>query len=281
MLRLLCPPDAALDLPFEVDFYGLRYRGTLASFLDWTVFFYGAYCRAELALLSCAADCLHAAGRPVTYLDVGTNVGHHLLFMSPRVERAYGFEPWAPVLERAREQLALNHLRNAEIFALALGERNGHLQFYPPASANHGTGSFVESWGAAERDRAAAPLILEVRVGDELLEERRIGNAGVVKIDVEGFEAPVCRGLSRTFSRFRPFVLMELSAQGAREFGSEDALRLGLYPAAQILRVHSRGRHGLELRPYRFKEELAELFIVPDEYRAPIEAALNSGLTIR
>jgi len=275
VLRRLCPPDGAPDFGFEVDFYGLRYRGTPANFLDWTVFFYGAYSKSELTLLSYAVACLRAAEQSVVYLDVGTNVGHHLLFMSARVDRAYGFEPWPPVFERALEKLALNSLGNARVFFIALGDREAQLRFYPPSTGNQGTGSFVESWGADGNDRSGAPAILQVSAGDEVLEAEHIGDVGIIKIDVEGFETSVCRGLTRTFKRCRPFVLMELSADAARDLGSEERLRSSFYQDALMFRLVTR-RHSFRLEPYRFTAEPAELFVVPDEYGSKIGRLLTS-----
>jgi FkbM family methyltransferase len=277
VLRRLCPPDTAPDLGFEVDFYGLRYRGTLANFLDWTVFFYGAHSKSELTLLSHAVACLRAAERSVVYLDVGTNVGQHLLFMSARVDRAYGFEPWPPIFELAREKLALNNLGNTRVFPVALGDREARLRFYPPSTANQGTGSFVESWGADGNDRCGAPAILQVSAGDGVLEAEQIDDVGIIKIDVEGFEASVCRGLTRTFKRCRPFVLMELSAEAAREFGSEERLRSSFYQDVLMFRLVTR-RHSFRLEPYRFTAEPAEVFIVPSEYGVTIERLLISEL---
>jgi FkbM family methyltransferase len=274
IVRRLCPPDAPPALDFEVGFYGLRYRGTLANFLDWTVFFYGAYCAAELVLLSHAARCLRAAGQPVVYLDVGANVGHHLLFMSKRVDQAYGFEPWKPVFDRAVEKLQLNHCVNARVFPLALGERNASLRFFPPCGPNQGTGSLVQSWSSGGNADQGAPITVKVSAGDELIAAEQIGKVGIIKIDVEGYEAAVCRGMAQTLLRCRPFVLLELSPQGVRELGSGQRFKSSFYPDALIFRLRNR-RHSFRLEPYCFGEGLAELFIVPAEQGAALERALG------
>jgi FkbM family methyltransferase len=264
LLRLLCSPDAPPDLGFEVAFYGLRYAGNLRNFLDWTVFFYGTQSRSELEVLAHAEACLRSAGRRVVYVDVGTNVGQHLLFMSSRADQAYGFEPWQPVRERARAKLALNNVSNAEVFPVALGEANGRRRFYPPLTANEGTGSFLESWSEGN-ERGGAAVFLEVRNGDEFLKSAKISDVGIMKIDVEGSEASVCRGLTETIQHDRPFVLMEMSAQGARDFGSEYNLRRCLYDGAHLFRLGG-GRYETRLQAYRFDESLAEILIVPPEH---------------
>jgi FkbM family methyltransferase len=278
VLRLLCPPDAPPDLGFEVDFYGMRYAGNLKSFLDWIVFFYGVHAKAELEIMAHAAHCLRAAGRRVVYVDVGTNAGHHLLFMSAQADQAYGFEPWQPVLESARAKLTLNNVTNTQVFPIALGEVNERQRFYPPATPNEGTGSFLEAWPGGN-DHQGAPVFLEMRNGDEFFKSANITNVGIFKIDVEGSDASVCRGLAETIRRDRPFILMELSAQGARDFGSEQNLKSCLYDGAQLFRLDSRRHRKTRLEPYSFEEALTELFVVPPEYRDQMLAlvAAQSG----
>jgi FkbM family methyltransferase len=212
----------------------------------------------------------------VVYLDVGTNVGHHLLFMAARVDRAYGFEPWPQVCERAVEKLALNNLSNARVFPIALGDCEQQLRFYPPSTANQGTGSFVESWGTGANDQEGAPVIMHVVAGDQLLKAEEISDIGIIKIDVEGFEASVCRGLTQTLNRWRPFVLMELSAEAAREFGSEERFRGTFYPDALAFRLVTK-RHRFWLEQYRFTLRPVEVLIVPSEYGTKIQQLLISG----
>lgn len=280
LVRLLCSPDAAPDFHFEVDFYGLRYPGNLRNYLDWGVFFFGAHAKSELEAMAHAAKCLRSSGRPVVYVDVGANVGHHLLFMSAHADQGYGFEPWSPVLERARALLALNNVRNAQLFPVALGETNDIRRYYPPRTNNQGSGSFVEDWFDLN-DHEAAPVFLDVRNGDEFLKSANISGVGIVKIDVEGSEASVCRGLSETIQRDRPFVLMEVSGQAARDFGSEQSLRDCLYDNAHLFRLGG-GRHKTHLEPYCFDEslknntsDLAEVLIVPPEQREQLTSSFR------
>ena len=41
---------------FEVDFFGMKYHGNLGDYIDWNVFYFGAYSPEELAFLSFAAE---------------------------------------------------------------------------------------------------------------------------------------------------------------------------------------------------------------------------------
>src|SRR5690348_18429877 len=55
ILRYIWNPGEEHQFPFEVDFFGMRYRGDLSRFLDWSVFAYGAYTYSELTLLDALA----------------------------------------------------------------------------------------------------------------------------------------------------------------------------------------------------------------------------------
>ena len=61
---------------FTCNFFGMKYSGNLNSYIDWCVFFFGAYEKQELLLLK---DLLRKRDNP-TVLDIGANVGHHSLF---------------------------------------------------------------------------------------------------------------------------------------------------------------------------------------------------------
>lgn len=282
LARLLCSPDAAPDFGFEVDFYGLRYTGNLQNYIDWAVFFFGAHAKSELQAMACAAGCLRAAGRSVVYVDVGANVGHHLLFMSIHADQIYGFEPWYPVFERARSLLAMNNVSNVRISPVGLGETDERLRFYPPLGPNNGAGSFKAFWSNVD-ERKSEPLFLDVRNGDRFLKSANISDVGIIKIDVEGSEASVCRGLRDTIQRDRPFILMELSAQGARDFGSEESLRSCLYEDAHLFRFGG-GRHRTRLLAYHFSDALTasdiadsvEILVVPPEHRKSIPMIFRS-----
>ncbi len=51
VIRHFADPNLQTPNPYEVEFFGMRYRGDLSNFIDWSVYFYGAYEKANLALL--------------------------------------------------------------------------------------------------------------------------------------------------------------------------------------------------------------------------------------
>jgi FkbM family methyltransferase len=266
LLRLILNPDAGYDLPFEVDFFGYRYRGNTKSFVDWTVLLYGALAPSELSVLDRVARYLRRQSRKVVYLDIGANVGHHVLFMSGLADEVYGFDPNIAVLERAREKLELNQVRNCVLYEVALGGSNETLPYFPPATGNEGTGSFLAQWPGGNSKTSVATV---VRRADEFLSEQGISGVGIVKIDVEGFEAAVLRGLKPVFQDDRPFILLELSPEGLRELGGEAGLRSCLFDDASVFRVYGDYRFAHSLEPLQVDfvlSNVTEVLIVPPEH---------------
>jgi len=55
--------------------------------------------------------------------------------------------------------------------------------------------------------------LLEVRIGDEIVDAGALGPVTALKIDVEGHEERVLTGLAKTTERDQPFVFMEWDAR--------------------------------------------------------------------
>src|SRR5262245_20883833 len=60
---------------FRSDFFGLTYAGDLCEFIDWEIFFFGAYARAELEFLDQCAQILTARFNRLNFFDIGANAG--------------------------------------------------------------------------------------------------------------------------------------------------------------------------------------------------------------
>ena len=204
IIRYFVNPDIVSSWEFETDFFGLRYKGNLNTFLDWVVYFYGAYEKEGLFFLR---DLVSQRSDPV-FLDVGANVGQHSLFMSKYCRQVHSFEPYEKVRTRVVEKIALNNIDNIAVHGVGLGEREEYLDYYEPIGANLGTGSFNPGH-ASDNNRLLGKLKL-VR-GDDFLANLKLDRVDLIKIDVEGFEKFVLAGLKETIARYRPLIFMELS----------------------------------------------------------------------
>ena len=215
ILRYLHDQDTAASESFEVNFYGHAYPGNFNNFIDWSVFYYGAYAREELSLI---AHLLEPIAKPVVF-DIGANVGHHSLFAATVASTVHSFEPFAKVADKLKEKVARNCLANITLHEIALGETSESKPFNPPSGNNPGTGSFL---GA---DPQVNSLDLRIERGDQYLNERSIDHVDLIKMDIEGFEIFALKGLRETLQRSRPLCFFEWS-QEHREDSMENGVQL-------------------------------------------------------
>jgi FkbM family methyltransferase len=247
ILRAFSHPDHQESHPFETDFFGLAYSGNMNNFIDWTVFYYGAFAVDELRLLAALADALRAQGKPVNFYDVGANIGHHSLFMSSHADRVFSFEPFFTVRNELERKVNHAKVRNVTAFPVALGNKNESGTFVPPTGANQGTGTLGETLP----DNASTETIqVQVVRGDDFFAANQLPPISLLKMDVEGYEVNALEGLRETLWRDRPPILMEIQREtqggGATKSSTVESL---LYPDHLLFEVGaSRGQY--TLRPF-------------------------------
>ena len=196
---------------FTTDFFGLKYKGRSNELIDQSVLSLGGFEKPTLALMKDLMQTLAPGG---TFVDVGANVGQHSLFMSKYAGTVHAFDPYEPVLERFREMVAINDIANIHIHAVGLGAQDAIIPFFEPPVNNPGAGSFLEDWA----DEAGKSIDLRIVEGDPYFDRIGIKGVDLIKIDIEGYEKQAIQGLSRTLSRDKPVVVMELNLGTGERF---------------------------------------------------------------
>lgn len=239
VLHWLRNPQTMPDERFEVPFVGFTYPGTMSRWIDWIVYFYGAYELDELELMRN----LMAAHPNAVALDIGANVGHHALYLASFCSAVHAFEPYDAVAGRMDEKIRRNSLQHIHVHRIGLGERDETLEFFAPQGMNTGTGTFVAGH-EAHNNRPAGRL--QLVHADRYLENLNLPTIDLIKIDVEGFELSTLRGLQATLRRYRPVVMLELSDAARFSLPDREAL-MAFFPPdyeAQVVRGQ-RHRFGL------------------------------------
>ena len=150
-----------------------------------------------------------------TALDVGANRGNHAAFMRRHSHRLFAFEPHPFEYQR----LATLFAGDGQVTALKLGlsDTDGELPFRLD-EANSGISTFEIGDGVAN-------AVSSVRTGDAFAADHALRDIDFIKIDVEGHEAKVLRGLSGVIRDQRPVIIMEiLEAQSRADAGFEALL---------------------------------------------------------
>ncbi len=131
--------------------------------------------------------------------DVGANLGLYSVTLAKRVGeqgKVFSFEPRGSTFEMLKANIKLNGLKNVRCFQKALGEQAAKLPIY----------TFPEEpWcsslvGGQEKVLGGTPGVesVEVEAGDSFRIANGLPMPRAVKIDVEGFEYSVIRGLGET-----------------------------------------------------------------------------------
>jgi FkbM family methyltransferase len=138
-------------------------------------------------------------------LDIGANIGTHALSFSTLVDRVLAFEPNRPVALVCQANALAAGADNIEVFNIALSDRAGTASLSVPRSGNFGWASLE----IARPDRP--PVAVRTERGDDFIIPRI--NPGervvLVKVDVEGHEPSVFKGLTAILQQHRPVVIFE------------------------------------------------------------------------
>lgn len=143
--------------------------------------------------------------RPGTFIDVGANLGQTLgkvLEIDP-TRNYLGFEPQIGACHYLDRFLKDNNLSSAQVLPLGLSDSEGFHSFWANGEADT-MASLAGNNGMQSRS------VIMTRRGDAVLAELGISDISVIKIDVEGAELSVMRGLEGTLSSIAPPIIFEV-----------------------------------------------------------------------
>lgn len=176
-------------------------------------------------------------GRGDVFVDVGAHVGYHTLLGSRLVGAAghvYAFEPSPARHAELLENIERNAISNVTTFELAAGATEDVATLFEAPRTNTSASTVVRR---AAQDSSAGDARREVRVApaQDRIARDDIGRVRVVKVDVEGFEIEVLRGLDQILARgSRLALVVEISpdwaAESPRAFIEQLCLEHGLTP---------------------------------------------------
>ena len=189
ILRSLCPA------PIEAKVQGATFLLDSEDLVDFRLLYRGVH-QSDLLryILSRLQD------TDAVFWDVGANVGSVALSVAaqrPNV-RVFAFEPspavFGRLLENCRRNPNLAH--RVDLRQEALSDVTGTAPFYASDEPfNSGVGGLGPSG-----NRVGAPVEVPVRRGDDLIASGAVQAPNFIKIDVEGYELEVLRGLERFLS---------------------------------------------------------------------------------
>jgi FkbM family methyltransferase len=149
--------------------------------------------------------------RPGSFIDIGANVGLYLIWLKSIDEsRDYiGFEPNPACYFYLQELIRCNGFSSASAYPLALSDCRAQRTFHARRLGDK-MGSLLADH-RIEKDRPFSFNVI-TEPGDPVIEELSPPAISAIKIDVEGFELEVLRGLKGTLMQHRPLVICEVLA---------------------------------------------------------------------
>ena len=141
------------------------------------------------------------------FYDVGANVGFYSLLASTLVRsgRVFAFEPLPANVTYLRKHLALNAVKNVEVFELAICDQVGTAAF-----EQEGTGAM----GRLEKEGGLRVVTATL---DSLLWEQKLAPPNYLKMDIEGAETKALIGAEMCFRKYRPVLFLATHGRDVRE----------------------------------------------------------------
>lgn len=185
----------------------------LRTGMQTTVFFLGEY---EPAITKIVTALLPRGG---TFLDVGANFGWYTTLFAKFTGasgQVHAFEPVPAIFANlARNHELMGSPSNVRINQLALGDehKNITINLFQGLSTGHA------SLSDHRRDDAIGFQVDMITL-DSYLEANDVGDADLVKVDIEGAELMFLRGAEKLFAqKVPPVFLMEMALNQSKHFG--------------------------------------------------------------
>jgi FkbM family methyltransferase len=148
-----------------------------------------------------------------TFIDVGANIGYLTSAALSRVSKkgeVHSFEPVPEYFNRLEEVKHLNPNYNLILNQYALGESESKSMIDVSDVSNIGWNTIVP--GMMEASTRKQSIEISVKRLDDYIEQKKLKNISLIKIDTEGYEFPVLKGLKKYFDQGnRPTIICEIA----------------------------------------------------------------------
>jgi len=202
------------------------------------------------------------------FIDIGANVGVFSVLASQLVGdegQVVAIEASPVFHHRLLQQSRLNGCRNIRAVNAAVSDSRETLTFVLASSHNMGANSIVPYDGPAE-----ATFETEARPLPELLDSSEVANARVIKIDVEGAEGSVVRGLAPILDKLRPDgeITVEVTPERMAQLGdsADELLKTMADAGFHVYRLPN------DYAPGSYPPALRGEPLVPVRWREPVTA---------
>ena len=160
----------------------------------------------------------------MTCLDIGGNIGYYVLLENELIGstgKIIAIEPLLQNFTYLEKNILLQKAENISTYNFACGDVNGIANFFVNKKSN---GCLVIREGIPPPNPSKGTITqVEIRILDQLIEELQLEKVDFIRMDAEGYELNILRGLTKTLLKFKPIISLELHIRqlginGTREF---------------------------------------------------------------
>jgi len=160
----------------------------------------------------------------MTCLDIGGNIGYYVLLERQFVGdkgKIIAFEPLPRNYQYLQKNIQLQNVKNISAYNFACGDKEGKATFFINKKSN---GCKVIPEGMAPPDPSLGTLTeVPIKILDPFIEELKLERVDFVRMDSEGYELHIFKGLKKTLEKFKPIISIELhkrqlGVDGTKEF---------------------------------------------------------------
>jgi FkbM family methyltransferase len=157
------------------------------------------------------------------FYDIGANIGFFTVLAAQLVGKSgqvYAFEPVPENAERVRYNAKLNQFKNVTVFQKAVSANKGEGNLL---LAHHSGGATLSTVGTPPDLRGS--MQVELVCVDDLVAQKKMKPPTAVKVDVEGAEIEVLKGMLKTIDQYKPIIFYEVDDGNKESFQQKsDAL---------------------------------------------------------
>jgi FkbM family methyltransferase len=213
-----------IQIPYRLAKY-LNYRGlvkfvvnnkelVMRSYntpIEITIFWRGVFNGRESAELRVWRDLLDDKS---AVFDVGANNGVYSLLASAYTNQPiYAFEPVPAVRTMLEENITLSKIKNIHICTEVVSDECGQVTMYVPTDTGTWTDiASIDKSFVTIRSTSSREIICESITIDAFVSRKNIDHSVplLLKIDVEGAETRVLKGMTDTLAKYQVVALVEL-----------------------------------------------------------------------
>lgn len=145
-------------------------------------------------------------------IDVGANVGYYSLIASKNIQQnkgtIYAFEPVDKTFARLNENILLNKIECIISYKKAISNENSSIKINVGNDQNWGMSSINTNEHLSNENE-----IVKSETLDSFCKSTNISQIDLIKIDVEGAEFNVLRGMQKIIEAYKPEIMIEVSDQ--------------------------------------------------------------------